>query len=132
MHRNIFIIIKNKILFIICILVLFFKIKSQEFFDTLSCNYPFSHPMDNGNNLILCSDGIYLYNSNLENQLYFYNTQLSDTTYDEFITISQIQNNGNIIIITKDKFYFLTPEGKVLFYNEITLDNKGNYYTLVA
>ncbi len=48
-----------------------------------------------------------------------------------FITIGQYSNNGNVIIITKNMFYFLSSEGEVIFEDGLILNNSGNYYTLV-
>jgi hypothetical protein len=49
----------------------------------------------------------------------------------DLTTISQYENNGYAILLTKDKFYFLYSYGKVKFSTDIELDNGGKYYTLV-
>ena len=80
-----------------------------------------------------CKDGIYTYNFNFQEQLHFYKFTKKMLNKEEaiFITISQYSNNGNVIIITKEKFYFLSSEGEVIFEDDLILDNSGNYYTLV-
>ena len=108
----------------------------QDYFDSLGCKYPRVYSMHNGNNIIACNNGIYVYNSNLKNRINYipFNTEISDDKEAALITISQYPNNGNIIIITKNKFYFLSSEGQLKFDYDITINNEGqveDYLTLV-
>ena len=128
---NIYSIIKNTITILIIIITCLF-INCDEFFKTLSCVYPVSFTLYNENNLLCCKDGIYTYNSNFEEKLSFYKFEKEISSLDEanIITISQYPNNENVILITKYKFYFITPEGIVLFFKDFILNNTGYYYTL--
>jgi hypothetical protein len=49
----------------------------------------------------------------------------------EFLAINQYPNNGNVIVITKNEFYFLSPEGQEIYKDNFVLDNSGSFYTLV-
>ena len=119
--------------FIIIITFFFFFVVCDEGFKSLICLYPVSFTLYNGNNLLCCINGIYTYNSNFEEEKYFYkfenqNTTIADTN---LIVISQYPYNDNAILITKDKFYLISHEGNVLFSNDLFLNNTGLYYTLV-
>ena len=118
------------------IIILFYllsNVKSQENFGSLICLYPRAYTMHNGNNILVCKDGIYVYNSNFKEKINFepFDTQISSNTDADFVTIAQYPNNGNIIIITKDKFYYLSSEGDIFFNTDLSIDNSGLYYTLV-
>ena len=118
---------------IIIISYLFLIINCQTEFLTLICLFPRSFSLYNGNNLLCCKNGIYCYNSNFSEQLYFkeFTTQIANNVDADLTTISQYENNGYAILLTKDKFYFLYSNGKVKFSTDIELDNGGKYYTLV-
>jgi len=118
---------------IIILSYLFLIINCQTEFLTLICLFPRSFSLYNGNNLLCCKNGIYCYNSNFSEQLYFkeFTTQIADNVDADLTTISQYENNGYVILLTKDKFYFLYSYGKVKFSTDIELDNGGKYYTLV-
>ena len=124
---------KNKKLIIGIFIYLLFSINCNDYFLETQCLYPRTFNLYNGNNILCCKDGIYTYNSNFQKQLYYYKFESGISTKVDaiFITISQYSNNGNVIIITKDKFYFLSSEGEVIFINDLILDNSGTYYTLV-
>ena len=118
---------------IIIIINIFFSIFCDEEFKTLDCFLPISFTLYNGNNLLCCSKGIYTYNSNFEEVKFFYKFEnVTKTTKDaNFVTISQYPNNDYAILITTNKFYFISSEGRVIFSKDLVLDNKGTYYTLV-
>ena len=117
----------------IIIINIFFSVFCDEGFKSLICLYPVSFTLYNGNNLLCCSNGIYTYNSNFEEEIYFYKfeNEINSIVEATLITISQYPNNDNVILITKDKFYFISPEGNVLFFSDLILDNGEYYYTLV-
>ena len=120
-------------LFIIFI-SLFLKLNCQTgCFFSLLCLYPHCFSLYNGNNIVCCKDGIYSYNSDFTKKLYFkeFSTPITDNIEADFVTISQFKNNGNVILLRKEEFYFLSSNGESLFNKEIELDNKGKYYTLV-
>lgn len=120
----------SKILIIIIYIQIIFT-NCDDFFIDLHCLYPRSFNLYNGNILLVCSDGIYTYNSNFKQKLYSkeFDNELTSTEAD-FVSIKQYPNNGNAIVITKNSFYFLSPEGKVISEDSFTLDNSGLYYTL--
>ena len=111
-------------------------INCQDYFFSLNCIYPRAYSMQNGNHLIACSNGIYIFDSNLKENLNFiqFNTTISIEKEAELITISQYTNNEYIIVITKNKFYLLSSEGQLIFDYDINIDNEGqteDYFTLV-
>ena len=105
---KIYLISKYKIFIIL--FFLFSNIKCQDCFDSLICLYPKVFTMYNGNNLVICRNGIYLYNSNFKKQLNFkaFSTEISSLTEAGFINIAQYPNNGYIIITTISDFYLLS------------------------
>ena len=110
----------------------------QDPYKTLACLYPRLFSMQNGNNLLICKEGIFIYDPNFDQKISFdpLKKEITDNLEVELITISQYPNNGNIIIITKDKFYFLSSEGKVIFDDDLNLNiflagSGCEYYTLV-
>ena len=124
---------KNKNLIIAIFINLFFTVNCNDYLIELSCLFPRLFDLYNGNNILCCKDGIYTYNYNFQEQLYYYKFEKELYNKEEalFITLCQYSNNGKIIIITKDKFYFLSSEGEVIFVDDLIVDNTGNYYTLV-
>ena len=125
------IIFNNKALIIILYIQIVF-VKCDDYIIDLSCLYPKSFDLYNGNIIICCNDGIYTYNSNFKTKLYFKEFQNEILLADaEFVTINQYPNNGNAIVITKNEFYFLSPEGKVIFNENLTLDSYGSFYILI-
>ena len=115
-----------------------FLLTNCEDLKTLPCLYPRLYIMQNGNNLLVCKEGIHIYNQNydLSHELFFnpFNVEISDNNEAEFINISQYPNNGYIIITTKNKFYFLSSEGQKIFDDDISFNNDGTigeYFTLV-
>ena len=118
---------------IIISIIAFIFITCDESFKSLICLYPTTFALYNGNNLLCCSNGIYTYDSNFEKEKYFYKFENEIESFSEanFVTISQYPDNGNVILITKNKLYFISPEGKVLFFNDLDIETKSYYYTLV-
>ena len=118
---------------ILILINLFFSILCDEEFKTLDCLFPTCLTLYNGDNLLFCSKGIYTYNSNFEEEKLFYKFENETKNIKDanFVTISQYPNNDYVILITKDKFYFISSEGRVLFSKDLIIDNKGAYYTLV-
>ena len=124
---------KNKKLIIGIVIYLFFSINCNDYFIEFLCLFPRTFDLYNGNHILCCSDGIYIYNSNFQEQLYFYEfkNKMSGKNDAMFITICQYSNNGNVIIITKNMFYFLSSEGEVIFEDDFNLETSGTFYTLV-
>ena len=118
---------------IIIIISFFISILCGEEFKSLDCLFPTSFTLYNGDNLLYCSKGLYTYNSNFEEIKNFYEFESEIETKKDanFVTISQYPNNDYVILITKDKFYFISSEGRVLFSKDLVFGNKGTYYTLV-
>ena len=106
-------------------------IKCNDYIFDLLCLYPRLYNLYSGNILLCCNDGIYTYNSNFQKKLYFQEFENEILSYDaDFVTINQYPNNGNAIVLTKNEFYFLSPEGKVIFKDNFLLENSGLFYTL--
>ena len=120
------------IIVIICILIIFTNCDDSDYFIDLLCLNPRSFILYNGNILLCCSDGLYTYDSNLKNKLFSQAFDNEISTNDaEYLTINQYPNNGNVIVITINEFYFLSPEGQVIYKDNFVLDNYGSFYTLV-
>ena len=124
----------NKLIIILWDLLLFSYIICEEAFKSLSCKFPKCQKMYNGNYLLCCDTGIYIYDQNFETELdkHEFNTIIGSKADAEFFTITQftIEDGGNIIVLTKDNYYLLTSEGHLIFEDSISLDNKGTYYML--
>ena len=118
---------------IIITIIAFIFVNCDESLKSLTCLYPTSFTLYNGNNLLCCSNGIYTYDSSFEEEKYFYKFENEIETLNEanFVEISQYPNNENAILVTKDKRYFISSEGEVLFSNDLKIETKGYYYTLI-
>ena len=114
---------------IINLLLLFCFINCQEFLQNISCSFPTHFSLNNGNNLIFCNQGFYIFDSKLEKKLdsksFDYKSKIEDLQY---LNISQFSNKdgGNAIIITKDKFYFLKPNGSLFFEDDLNTNSGGS------
>ena len=89
-----------------------FEFKHTNFFQLINGNY------------ILCTEkGIYLYDSQIKNNLseHIFETEVSSADDFYFVTIEQfsIDDGGNIVILYKDKFYFYTKEGEYKFSTDL-------------
>ena len=126
---------KTSLTNIIIIFYLFSILNCQEYFNSLKCLYPRCLSLCNGKNLVCCKDGIYIYDSNFkELNIAKFGTEITDYKEADFITISQYTNNEYVILLTKNKFYFLSSDGEEIFNDDIELDNVdhiGLYFTLV-
>ena len=101
-----------------------FEFKHTNFFQLINGNY------------ILCTEkGIYLYDSQIKNNLseHIFETEVSSADDFYFVTIEQfsIDDGGNIVILYKDKFYFYTKEGEYKFSTDLPFQQSGKSYTLV-
>ena len=101
-----------------------FEFKHVNFFQLINDNY------------ILCTEkGIYLYDSQIKNNLseHIFETEVSSSDDFYFVTIEQfsIDDGGNIVILYKDNFYFYSKEGEYIFSTDIPFQQSGKSYTLV-
>ena len=89
----------NKKIFIFMNLI--FIINCLDFIFGLSCLYPRSFSLYNENNILCCEDGIYTYNSNFDELLFFQEFENKIISKEEggFITFAQFPNNGYVIIL---------------------------------
>lgn len=124
----------NEEIIIINILLLFYFINCQEFLNDITCSFPIQFSLNNGNNLIFCIKGFYIFDSQLEKKL-DYKSLDNGINYNDlqYINISQFSNSdgGNAIIITKDKFYFLKPNGSFIFQDDLNLNSGGSYFSVI-
>ena len=63
----------NEEINIINILLLFCFINCQEFFRNITCSSPVQFSLNNGNNIICCKQGFYIFDSKLEKKLDYKN-----------------------------------------------------------
>ena len=124
----------ENIIFIIFLFTnLIFAINCKDFVIDFICQLPRYFSLYNENNILCCKEGIYTYNLNFTEQLFFhkFETEIISKNNGEFITMAQFQNNGNVIIITEDKFYLLSSEGEFLFDGDLSFQKTCSYYALV-
>ena len=124
------------IYFLGLILIYFFiGIKCTEPYKKISYTFPHYHNMNNGNNLLCSTKGIYIFDLNFEKILSYYDFEEEIYTLEDsrFITIKQFsdEDGGNILLLTKEIFYFLNPDGTFIFKNKINIENTGLIYSLV-
>jgi hypothetical protein len=87
----------------------------------------------NENNILCCEDGIYTYNSNFDELLFFkeFEDKIISKNKGAFITFAQFPNNGYVIILSEQKFYLLSNEGEFIFEDELNFLKSGSYYSLI-
>ena len=122
----------ENITFIFIFTNLIFTINCKDFIIDFICQFPRFFSLYKENNILCCKEGIYTYNLNFTEQLFFhkFETEISKNN-GEFITMAQFPNNGNVIIITEDKFYLLSSEGEFLFDDDLSFQKTCSYYALV-
>ena len=119
---------------IINLLLLFCFINCQEFLQNIICSFPTQFSLNNGNNLIFCNQGFYIFDSKLEKKLdsksFDYESKIEDLQY---LNISQFSNKdgGNAIIITKNKFYFLKPNGSLIFQDDLNINSGDTMHSVI-
>ena len=122
------------------IVLIFFSfikyIKCQEIIFNLTCNFPHYLLLNNGNYLLYCSKGIFLYNNQFDKILSNNTFDIEVQNIDEakYTIIEQFSDDegGNIIVLGKNLFYYFDSEGGFIFKSNFTLtDNSVDYYTIV-
>ncbi len=86
-------------------------------------------------NYILCTEkGIHLYDSQIENLISqkLFSEEISESDF-KFVNIDQfsIDEDGYVIIVYKNIFYFYSYSGSLLFSCDLTITITGKTYTLV-
>ena len=128
---------KNKIESIIIILLLF-QFKYHKGDDTLiksiNENYPNSIELKNNNILVIFQNGIYIYNSDLSQEIksHKYDSDFSLTDNDlDLINLSKFED-GVIIAIIKTYLYIFHPDGEYICHFDLNDDlNGATYYSLI-
>ena len=124
----------NEEINIINILLLFCFINCQEFFRNITCSSPAQFSLNNGNNIICCKQGFYIFDSKLEKKLDYKNFD-NEIIFEDFqyLNISQFSNEdgGNAILITKNKFYFLKSNGSFIFQNDLNINSGGSLNSVI-
>ena len=118
---------------IIIILLLFCFINCQEFLQNITCSFLVQFSLNNGNNLICCKQGYYIFDSQLEMVLTHKNFD-NEIIFEQFqyLNISQFSNEdgGNVIILTKTKFYFLKSNGSFAFQDDLNINSGDTIYSV--
>ena len=123
--------------FFLIIIYLFVKSESETFKEITDCTYPHHYYLNNGNNLLWCQQGIYIYDSKFEAPLNNYDfvseEQISSLDDATLTTFGQFETSegGNFIFLTKNKFYFFQLDGTLIFKYDFNINNSGSVYTLV-
>ena len=124
----------NEEIIIINILLLFCFINCQEFLQNITCSFPVQYSLNNGNNIICCKQGFYIFDSKLEKKLDYKNFD-NEIIFEEFqyLNISQFpdKDGGNAILITKNKFYFLKSNGSFIFQDDLNINSGGSLHSVV-
>ena len=90
------------------------------------CNYPLSKRLNNGNNLLICSSGIFFYDSNFEKIINSINTTdcsgdcVFSTAYSQFLE----EDDGYVVVLHKGINYIFYENG------DFITDFSLSYYTL--
>ena len=105
----------------------------DDFIIEFQCEFPRSFSLYNENHILCCKEGIYTFNSNFTEQLFFheFSSQLISKNSGFFVTFAQFPNNGNVIIITEEKFYLMSSEGEFLYDDDLPFEKACSYYTLI-
>jgi len=123
----------SSFIFIFYLFLLFLQSKCI-YYKEISFSFPHHYKMNNGNNLLVCSKGIYIYDYLFEEELSHidFENEISSVEDSRFINIQQFGNNdgGYISILIKDIFYFLKSDGNFIFKNNISINNSGIIYNL--
>ena len=121
-------------IFIYYLFFLFLK-SNCNYYKEISFSLPHHYTMNNGNNLLVCTKGIYIFDYLFEEEISHHDFEKEITSIEDsrFITIKQYGNNdgGYISILTRDKFYFLKSNGNLIFKDNISINNSGVNYNLV-
>ena len=109
----------------------FILIKSETDFD-----YHRKKRLNNGNYLVMTTQGIYLYKENFSTKigLIIFESRLIESNsgmYTSDIEQFSTEDNGYIICLIKNEIYFLSKKGDLL--SHITLDyiKEGNTYNII-
>ena len=104
--------------------------------DNNDFNYPFKLRLNNGEYLVMASQGIYIYDTNLspkKDVLIFDSPAIWEQRESYPTNIAQYSNEDNeyIISLLKNETYIISKEGN--FLTQYTLDyiNKRNYYPII-
>ena len=121
-------------IFIYYLLFLFLQ-SNCNYYREISFSLPHHFKMNNGNNLLVCTKGIYIFDDLFKEELshHDFENEVSSVEDSRFINIKQFgnDNGGYISILTKDKFYFLKSDGSFIFKDNISVNNSGIIYNLV-
>ena len=115
------------------IVLIFFSfikyIKCQEIIFNLTCNFPHYLLLNNGNYLLYCSKGIFLYNNQFDKILSNNTFDIEVQNIDEakYTIIEQFSDDegGNIIVLGKNLFYYFDSEGGFIFKSNFTLTDNS-------
>ena len=124
---------KNIIFIEIFLFYLLLTINCQDEINALICLYPRVFVLYNSKNLVICKKGIYTYSSNFDEELNYepFDAEIDSFLEADFNTICQYPKNGNVILIAKNHFFLLSPDGEMIFDTDMEINNGGTYYTLV-
>ena len=111
-----------------------FALLTQKSSEEPSCNYPLSKRLNNGNYLLICSTGIYFYDSELQNKINSINTNTCEsecvhsTTYSQFLE----EDDGYIIVFQNGINYIFSENGEYISNITISYFTLGKPYTIIA
>ena len=115
------------------LLVFFFQnfIKVES---SLDYKYIIFFQLLNGNYILCTEKGIHLYDSQIENLISqkLFSEEISESDFN-FVNIEQfsLDEDGYVIIVYKNIFYFYSYSGSLLFSCDLTITITGKTYTLV-
>ena len=104
--------------------------------DNIDFTYPFKLRLNNGNYLVIASEGIYMYNPTLTSKI---NVKIFDSpaiyehkeSYPTNIVQFSSENNGYIICLLKNETYIVSKDGNFLTQYSLDYINKNNSYPII-
>ena len=124
---------KRKFIYFLIILYLIRRTLFQE--KLFEFKYSKFFELYNGNYLLCTEDGIYIYDYEFKKNLsdYKFTTKIQSREDFEFVSFAQysIEDGGKIIVLYKEKIYFLEQSGSIIIESPFNVTQTGSYYTLV-
>ena len=98
------------------------------------CNYPLSKRLNNGNNLLICSSGIFFYDSNFEKIINSINTTecsgdcVFSTAYSQFLE----EDDGYVVVLHKGINYIFYENGDFITDFSLSYYSEGKPYSIIC
>ena len=114
----------------LCIFIFLIRKSLEE----ILCSYPLTKRLNNGNYMLVCSLGIFFYDSKFQHKINGINTTNCDsdcvfsTSYTQFLE----EDGGYIVVLHKGIIYIFSENGNYISNNTISYFTSSKEYTIVA